>query len=28
VQTLVRKKALNYAAYGNGWVLGQTMSWS
>jgi len=27
VQTLVRKKALDYTKYGNGWVLGQTMSW-
>ena len=28
VQTLVRKKELNYQKYGNGWVLGQTMSWA
>jgi peptide/nickel transport system substrate-binding protein len=28
VQSLVRKKALNYTTYGNGWVLGQTMNWS
>ncbi len=28
VQSLVRKKALNYTTYGNGWVLGQAMSWS
>jgi peptide/nickel transport system substrate-binding protein len=28
VQTLVHKKALSYTKYGNGWVLGQTMSWS
>ncbi|MCW3474359.1 ABC transporter substrate-binding protein [Limobrevibacterium gyesilva] len=28
VQTLVRKKSLNYTPYGNGWLLGQTMSWS
>jgi peptide/nickel transport system substrate-binding protein len=28
VQTLVRKKALNYTPYGNGWVLGQGMEWS
>jgi len=28
VQTLVRKKALNYTPYGNGWVLGQSMDWS
>ena len=28
VQTLVRKKALNYTPYGNGWVLGQGMDWS
>ncbi len=28
VQTLVRKSSLNYTAYGNGWVLGQTMGWS
>ena len=28
VQTLVRKKALNYTTYGNGWVLGQTMNWT
>lgn len=28
VQTLVRKKNLNVATYGNGWVLPQTMSWS
>jgi peptide/nickel transport system substrate-binding protein len=27
VQTLVRKKSLEYTKYGNGWVLGQTMSW-
>ena len=27
VQTLVRKKSLHYTPYGNGWVLGQTMSW-
>jgi peptide/nickel transport system substrate-binding protein len=28
VQTLVRKKGLNYTPYGNGWVLGQGMDWS
>jgi peptide/nickel transport system substrate-binding protein len=28
VQTLVRKKNLNYVKYGNGWVLGNTMTWS
>lgn len=28
VQTLVRKKALTYTKYGNGWVLPQTMAWS
>jgi peptide/nickel transport system substrate-binding protein len=28
VQTLVRKKSLNYVKYGNAWVLGSTMSWS
>ncbi|MBN8892212.1 MAG: hypothetical protein BGP12_06370 [Rhodospirillales bacterium 70-18] len=28
VQTLVRKKALDYTRYGNGWVLPQTMRWS
>ncbi|MDF2808988.1 MAG: Extracellular solute-binding protein family 5 [Microvirga sp.] len=28
VQTLVRKKNLNYVKYGNGWVLGSKMSWS
>jgi peptide/nickel transport system substrate-binding protein len=28
VQTLVHKKTLSYTKYGNGWVLGQTMSWS
>jgi peptide/nickel transport system substrate-binding protein len=28
VQSLVRKKTLNYTSYGNGWVLGQSMSWS
>jgi peptide/nickel transport system substrate-binding protein len=28
VQTLARKKDLEYQKYGNGWVLGQTMSWS
>ncbi len=28
VQTLVRKDALAYTKYGNGWVMGQTMSWS
>jgi peptide/nickel transport system substrate-binding protein len=28
VQTLVRRKALNYTPYGNGWVLGQGMEWS
>jgi peptide/nickel transport system substrate-binding protein len=28
VQTIVRKKTLDVAKYGNGWVLGQTMSWS
>jgi len=28
VQTLVRKKKLNYVKYGNGWVLGDTMEWS
>jgi peptide/nickel transport system substrate-binding protein len=27
VQTLVRKKALSYRSYGNGWVLPQTMDW-
>ena len=26
VQTLVRKTSVNYGKYGNGWVLGQTMS--
>src|SRR5262249_52966897 len=28
VQTLVRKKSLTYAKYGNGWVLGSTMDWA
>jgi peptide/nickel transport system substrate-binding protein len=28
VQTLVRKASLQFTPYGNGWVLGQTMSWS
>ena len=28
VQTLVRKKDLTYVKYGNGWILGNTMSWS
>ena len=28
VQTLVRKKNLDYVKYGNGWVLGNKMSWS
>jgi peptide/nickel transport system substrate-binding protein len=28
VQTLVRKKDLDYTKYGNGWVLGQTMKWA
>jgi peptide/nickel transport system substrate-binding protein len=28
VQTLVRKKNLNYVKYKNAWVLGNTMSWS
>jgi peptide/nickel transport system substrate-binding protein len=28
VQTLVKKKDLNYEKYGNGWVLGSKMSWS
>jgi len=28
VQTVVRKKNLNYIKYGNAWVLGKTMSWS
>jgi peptide/nickel transport system substrate-binding protein len=28
VQTLVRKKALGYTKYGNGWVLPQSMAWS
>src|ERR1700723_2531901 len=28
VQSLVRKKSLNYTSYGNGWVLGQSMRWS
>ena len=28
VQTLVRKKNLNYVKYGNGWILGSTMEWS
>lgn len=27
VQTLVRRKALSYRGYGNGWVLPQTMAW-
>lgn len=27
VQTLVRRKSLTYRAYGNGWVLPQTMDW-
>ena len=27
VQTVVRKKALNYQKYGNGWVLANTMQW-
>lgn len=27
VQTLVRRKALAYRPYGNGWVLPQTMEW-
>jgi peptide/nickel transport system substrate-binding protein len=28
VQTLVKKKNLEFVRYGNGWVLGQGMSWS
>jgi peptide/nickel transport system substrate-binding protein len=28
IQTLVRKKSLNYIRYGNGWLLGNTMEWS
>jgi peptide/nickel transport system substrate-binding protein len=28
VVTVVRKKNLNYAKYGNGWILGNTMEWS
>jgi peptide/nickel transport system substrate-binding protein len=28
VQTLVRKKDLEYTKYGNGWLLGSTMKWS
>jgi peptide/nickel transport system substrate-binding protein len=28
VQTLVRKKELDYLKYKNGWVLGQTMTWA
>ena len=28
VQTVVRKKNLNVTTYGNGWVLGQAMSWN
>jgi peptide/nickel transport system substrate-binding protein len=28
VQTIVRKQTLNLAKYDNGWILGQTMSWS
>jgi peptide/nickel transport system substrate-binding protein len=28
VQTLVRKKNLNYVKYKNGWILGKTMFWS
>lgn len=28
VQTLVKKKNLDFVRYGNGWVLGQGMSWS
>jgi peptide/nickel transport system substrate-binding protein len=28
VQSLVRKKALTYVKYGNGWVLADTMSWT
>jgi peptide/nickel transport system substrate-binding protein len=28
VQTLACKKPLDYTVYGNGWVLGQTMSWA
>jgi peptide/nickel transport system substrate-binding protein len=28
IQTLARKKELKFEAYGNGWVLPQTMSWS
>jgi peptide/nickel transport system substrate-binding protein len=28
VQTIVRKQTLDLAKYGNGWILGQTMSWS
>ena len=28
VQTLVRKKALTYTRYGNGWVLPQSMAWN
>ena len=28
VITVVRKKDLNYAKYGNGWILASTMDWS
>jgi peptide/nickel transport system substrate-binding protein len=28
VQTLVRKKNLNYVKYGNSWVLASAMSWT
>jgi dipeptide transport system substrate-binding protein len=28
VQTVVRKKNLNYAKYANGWILANTMAWS
>ena len=28
VQTVVRKSALAYTPFGNGWVLGQTMAWA
>jgi peptide/nickel transport system substrate-binding protein len=28
VQSLVRKKSLNYVKYGNGWVLANTMDWT
>jgi peptide/nickel transport system substrate-binding protein len=28
VQSVVRKKSLNYVKYGNGWVLANSMDWT